>query len=64
MLKYKDTPVLTSELELDLLDDYPLEVLASEWNPALAQVQLLKRHRQEDAEHLFEYDYLPDRFYS
>lgn len=62
MLKRDETSVLTQEQELDLelLDDYPLEVLASEWNPALAQVQLLKRRRQEDAESLIEY--LPGRF--
>jgi hypothetical protein len=36
-----------SEVEHDLLDDYPEEVLESEWNPVVAQIQLLKRRRQE-----------------
>jgi hypothetical protein len=60
MLIHEETPVLMSELELELLDDYPLEVLASGWNPALAQVQLLKRRRHDDGERLIEY--LPDPF--
>ena len=36
-----------SEVEHDLLDDYPEEVLESEWNPVIAQMQRLKRQRQE-----------------
>ena len=36
-----------SELEYDRLDDYPEEVLESEWNPVIAQMQRLKRHSRE-----------------
>jgi hypothetical protein len=46
MLKF-DTEDYRSEPVHDLLEDYPKEVLESEWNPVIAQMQLLKRHRQE-----------------
>ena len=36
-----------SELDDDLLDDYPEEVLESEWNPVIAEIQRLKRHSRE-----------------
>lgn len=35
------------EYQTDLLEDYPEEVLESEWNPIVAQIQLLKRLRRE-----------------
>lgn len=46
MLKF-DAETHRSEPEHDLLEDYPEEVLESEWNPVIAQMQLLKRHREE-----------------
>jgi len=60
MLKNDPTPMLSPELEIDLHEEYPEEVLTSEWNPALAQVLMLKQRRQEDAERLIEY--LPGHF--
>jgi hypothetical protein len=32
---------------MDLQETYPEEVLVSEWNPAIAQLQLLKGNRRE-----------------
>lgn len=49
MLKHDSTPTLAPELELDLFDDYPDEVLECEWNPALAQVLQLRKQRLEYA---------------
>ncbi len=60
MLKNEPTPMLSPELEIDLHEEYPEEVLSCEWNPALAQVLMLKQRRREDAERLIEY--LPGRY--
>jgi hypothetical protein len=32
---------------MELRETYPDAVLESEWNPVIAQMQLLKKHRQE-----------------
>jgi hypothetical protein len=33
---------------MELRETYPQEVLESEWNPVIAQLQLLKKHKQAD----------------
>jgi hypothetical protein len=60
MLKHDTIPTLTPELEVDLFEDYPEEVLVCEWNPALEQVIRLRKHRLEPAEHQWLYAYQPD----
>ena len=36
-----------SDFEMDPREDYPDEVLEAEWNPVVAQLQLLKRRKEE-----------------
>ena len=45
MLKTDDID-FSMEAVMELQETYPEEVLESEWNPVIAQLQLLKRHRQ------------------
>jgi hypothetical protein len=47
MLKTDDLDY-SLEAALELRDTYPDEVLNSEWNPVVAQLQLLKKQRQAE----------------
>jgi hypothetical protein len=50
MLKHQDPiPTLTAELVVDPFEDYPEEVLESEWNPVLTQVSRLRQQRRKPA---------------
>lgn len=37
------------EIESDLTNDYPDEVLEAEWNPILAEIQLLKTREKTES---------------
>jgi len=62
MSTHDSTPTLPPELELDLFDSYPEEVLECEWNPALQEVLRLRARRLGYAEPqpLHAYPYPPD----
>jgi hypothetical protein len=45
MLKTNDID-FPLEAVMELRETYPEEVLVSEWNPVIAQLQLLKGHRR------------------
>lgn len=47
-MRHIDTQDFLSDFELDLNKEYPSEVLNAEWNPVVAQFQLLKRRRQQE----------------